>query len=80
MRYMIDIPDRMLELTQQHVQLVAISILVAMVIGIPLGILITRLRWLEGSVIGIDRSALYASQSGAVRHPDAVYRAWPPRP
>jgi osmoprotectant transport system permease protein len=41
----------MLELTQEHVRLVAISILVAMAIGIPLGILITRLRWLEGSVI-----------------------------
>ncbi|MCD6058855.1 MAG: binding-protein-dependent transport system inner rane component [Thermomicrobiales bacterium] len=41
----------MLELTQEHLRLVAISILVAMAIGIPLGILITRLRWLEGSVI-----------------------------
>jgi osmoprotectant transport system permease protein len=51
MRYIIEHPDRMLELTQEHVRLVAISILVAMAIGIPLGILITRLRWLEGSVI-----------------------------
>ncbi len=51
MRYIIEHPERMLELTQEHVRLVAISILVAMVIGIPLGILITRLRWLEGSVI-----------------------------
>jgi osmoprotectant transport system permease protein len=41
----------MFELTQEHVRLVGISILVAMVIGIPLGILITRLRWLEGSVM-----------------------------
>jgi osmoprotectant transport system permease protein len=51
MRYIIEHPDRMLELTQEHVRLVLISILVAMAIGIPLGILITRLRWLEGSVI-----------------------------
>jgi osmoprotectant transport system permease protein len=51
MRYIIEHPERMLELTQEHVRLVAISILVAMAIGIPLGILITRLRWLEGSVI-----------------------------
>ena len=51
MRYIIDHPERMLELTQEHVRLVAISILVAMALGIPLGILITRLRWLEGSVI-----------------------------
>jgi osmoprotectant transport system permease protein len=51
MRYIFEHPDRMLELTQEHLRLVAISILVAMAIGIPLGILITRLRWLEGSVI-----------------------------
>ena len=51
MRYIIEHPDRMLELTQEHVRLVGISILVAMVIGIPLGILVTRLRWLESSVI-----------------------------
>jgi osmoprotectant transport system permease protein len=51
MRYIFEHPDRMLELTQEHVRLVAISILVAMALGIPLGILISRLRWLEGSVI-----------------------------
>src|SRR5215211_5459087 len=52
MAYLRDNPDRALELTQQHVQLVEISILVAMLIGIPLGILITRVRWLEGPVVG----------------------------
>jgi len=52
MAYLRDNPDRVLELTQQHVQLVAVSILVAMLTGIPLGILITRLRWLEGPVVG----------------------------
>jgi osmoprotectant transport system permease protein len=52
MAYLRDNPDRVLELTQQHVQLVAISVLVAMLIGIPAGILITRLRWLEGPVVG----------------------------
>jgi osmoprotectant transport system permease protein len=65
MRYIIEHPDRMLELTKEHVQLVAISILVAMVIGIPLGILITRLRWLEGSVIGIT-GVLYTVPSLAL--------------
>ncbi len=53
MRYIFEHPDRMLELTQEHIQLVGISVLVAMAIGIPLGILVTRLRWLEGSVIGV---------------------------
>ena len=52
MAYLRDNPDRVLELTKQHVQLVAVSVLIAMVIGIPLGILVTRLRWLEGPVIG----------------------------
>ena len=65
MRYIIDHPERMLELTQEHVRLVAISILVAMVIGIPLGILITRLRWLEGSLIGIT-GVLYTVPSLAL--------------
>lgn len=51
MQYIFEHPERMIELTQEHVRLVGISILVAMAIGIPLGILITRLRWLEGSVI-----------------------------
>src|SRR5215207_7875390 len=65
MRYIIDHPERMLELTKEHVQLVAISILAAMVIGIPLGILITRLRWLEGSLIGIT-GVLYTVPSLAL--------------
>ena len=65
MRYIIDHPERILELTQEHVRLVAISIVVAMVIGIPLGILITRLRWLEGSLIGIT-GVLYTVPSLAL--------------
>src|SRR5215210_1973883 len=55
----------MLLLTQEHVRLVAISILAAMVIGIPLGILITRLRLLEGSVIGMT-GVLYTVPSLAL--------------
>lgn len=51
MRYLFEHPDRVLELTIQHVQLVGISVLLAMLIGIPSGILVTRLRWLEGPVI-----------------------------
>jgi len=65
MRYIIEQPERMLLLTQEHVRLVAISILVATAIGIPLGILITRLRWLEGSVIGIT-GVLYTVPSLAL--------------
>jgi osmoprotectant transport system permease protein len=51
MRYLLEHPDRVLQLTVQHVQLVAISTLLAMLIGIPVGIMVTRLRRLEGLVI-----------------------------
>ncbi|MGH2535145.1 MAG: ABC transporter permease [Thermomicrobiales bacterium] len=52
MDYLREHPDRVWELTQQHIELVAISLLVAVLIGIPTGILITRVRWLEGPIIG----------------------------
>ena len=51
MRYLLEHPDRVLQLTIEHVQLVAISTLLAMLIGIPVGIMVTRLRRLEGLVI-----------------------------
>lgn len=50
MRYLIDHPDRVLTLTAEHLKIVSISVVVAMLIGIPVGILVTRLRWLEGPV------------------------------
>jgi osmoprotectant transport system permease protein len=52
MAYLRDNVDRVAELTLQHIELVAFSILAALLIGVPLGILITRVRWLEGPVIG----------------------------
>ena len=51
MRYLTEHPERMYQLTVEHIRLGAVSILLAMLIGIPLGILITRLRWLEGPII-----------------------------
>lgn len=51
MSYLISNPDRVLALTLVHIQLVGISVLAAMLIGIPLGIVITRRRWLEAPVI-----------------------------
>jgi osmoprotectant transport system permease protein len=51
MAYLLENPDRVWTLTLQHIQLVGISLLIAMLIGIPAGILITRLRWLEAPVI-----------------------------
>lgn len=37
----------------QHIQLVIISMIIAIIIGIPLGILITRIRRLEAPILGI---------------------------
>ena len=51
MQYIIDNPDRVLELTGQHLRLVGVSVLIAMLIGIPIGVLITRVRPLEAPVI-----------------------------
>ncbi|MGI5901558.1 MAG: ABC transporter permease [Desulfitobacteriia bacterium] len=42
----------LIEALFQHIQLVAFSMLIAILIGIPLGILITRVRFLEGVVLG----------------------------
>ena len=65
MRYLFEHPDRVLQLTIQHVQLVAISTLLAMLIGIPVGILVTRIRWLEGPVINTS-GVLYTVPSLAL--------------
>ena len=51
MEYLREHPDRVLELFNQHVRLVAISVFISILIGVPLGILITRVRWLEAPVI-----------------------------
>jgi len=50
--YLRENPDRVWELTQQHIELVAYTMFFAIVIGVPLGIVVTRVRWLEGPVIG----------------------------
>lgn len=46
-------PNSIPNLFLQHLYLVSISLLIAMVIAIPLGILITRYRWLYLPIIGI---------------------------
>ncbi|MDQ3045742.1 MAG: ABC transporter permease [Chloroflexota bacterium] len=65
MRYIIEHPDRIWELTEQHLQLVGRSVLIAMLIGIPVGILVTRFRWLEGPALNIS-GVLYTVPSLAL--------------
>lgn len=45
-------PD-LLQALLQHIQLVLISMLIAILIGVPLGIIITRVKRLEAPVLGI---------------------------
>ncbi|QDD64149.1 ABC transporter permease [Herbaspirillum seropedicae] len=42
-----------LELTLQHLKLVGIAVSLAIAIGVPLGILIVRVRWLAGPLMGL---------------------------
>jgi osmoprotectant transport system permease protein len=43
---------QVLELTLEHLWLVGASMLLAVLVGIPLGVLITRWRWLDKPVLG----------------------------
>lgn len=51
MEYLRENPDLVLERFREHVQLVAVSVFLAILIGIPLGIFVTRVRWLQRPVI-----------------------------
>ncbi|MBA2289690.1 MAG: ABC transporter permease [Chloroflexia bacterium] len=53
MQYLLNNPGRVLELTWDHIQLVGIAIIVATLIGVPLGILISKVRWLAPPVLNI---------------------------
>lgn len=54
MQYILDNPARVFELTIEHLQLVFSAILIASVIGIPLGILISRVKWLALPVLNVS--------------------------
>ncbi|HEV2067801.1 MAG TPA: ABC transporter permease, partial [Thermomicrobiales bacterium] len=54
MWYLIEQRERVLALTIEHIQLVGISVLAATLIGVPLGILCTRVRWLEGPILNLS--------------------------
>jgi len=54
MWYLLEQPERVFDLTVEHIRLVGISVIAAILIGIPLGILCTRIRWLEGPVLNLS--------------------------
>lgn len=54
MQYLLDQPERVLELTWDHIQLVGTAVLIAAVIGIPVGILISRVPFLQLPVLNVS--------------------------
>lgn len=52
MRYLVNQPDRVLQLTLEHIQMAGAAVLLALLIGVPIGILATRVRWLETPMVG----------------------------
>src|ERR1700686_1007044 len=44
--------DQIIKLTIEHIQLTLLAVLIAIIVGIPLGILISRVKKLSGPVIG----------------------------
>lgn len=53
MQYLLDHPDVVWQRTLEHLQLVGVAILIAALIGVPLGILISKVRWLALPVLNI---------------------------
>jgi osmoprotectant transport system permease protein len=53
MRYLFDNLPRVATLFGEHLRLAAIALAIALVIAVPLGVLIARVRWLRGPVLGV---------------------------
>jgi osmoprotectant transport system permease protein len=50
--YIVRHPGEILEATLEHVELVAVAMLIAIAVGVPLGILVARRPWLSKPIIG----------------------------
>ncbi|KPV49083.1 ABC transporter permease [Kouleothrix aurantiaca] len=53
MRYLINNSGLVLGLVGEHLRLAAISLAIALLIAVPLGWLLSRVRWLRGPVLGV---------------------------
>lgn len=53
MRYLIDNLDLVVELFIQHLQLTLVVLFFALVIGIPVGLALARVKWLQGPVMSV---------------------------
>lgn len=52
MGYMLSHADQVLVLTMEHLQVTVVAVILAVSVGMPLGILVTRWRWLYPLVLG----------------------------
>ncbi|MBS3970853.1 MAG: ABC transporter permease [Clostridia bacterium] len=53
MNYIMQNPQRVLNLTIEHLQIIIIAVSIAVIIGVPIGIFLTRVKFLQGPVFGI---------------------------
>lgn len=53
MRYLINNLPLVAGLFAEHLRLTALSLAIALLIAVPLGVLIARLRWLRGPILGL---------------------------
>lgn len=51
-------PQKVLNLTIEHLQIIGVAIIIAVLIGVPVGILLTRIKVLQGPVLSVA-SVLY---------------------
>jgi osmoprotectant transport system permease protein len=65
MQYLVRNMDRVLTLFGEHLWLTGVSLLIALVIAVPVGVLLSRKRALQGSVLGL-LSILYTIPSLAL--------------
>ena len=53
MNYLMQYPDRVLNLTLEHISISVIAVIVSVLIGVPIGILFTRWKFLKAPVINV---------------------------
>lgn len=53
MRYILQHPDIVLRLTLEHIQISLIAVAISLVIGVIIGIILTRIKFLQGPVLAV---------------------------
>jgi len=53
MNYILQYPDRVLSLTLEHIGISVVAVLASVIIGVPIGILLTRWKFLQSPIINI---------------------------